>query len=60
MTAEEKREKKRKSKKSKEAELNGLPHIKKPLSAYILYNNFRRPALRATFPGKIHFSTVDL
>lgn len=28
--------------------------LKKPLSAYMLYNNHRRPTLRAEHPGKCH------
>ncbi len=32
--------------------------IKKPLSAYMLYNNFRRPILRKEHPSR--FQTLDL
>jgi hypothetical protein len=46
----EKEDKKEKKKnKKKEADPNGL---KRPLSAYMLYNNFRRPALKEADPSK--------
>ena len=46
-------EKKKKSKKEKEAaDESGLPPIKKPLSAYMLFNNHRRPVIKEEYPGK--------
>ena len=46
----EKEDKKEKKKnKKKEADPNGL---KRPLSAYMLYNNFRRPALKEADTSK--------
>jgi hypothetical protein len=44
-----KRESKKEEKKKKKN--NG---IKKPLSAYMLYNNNRRPMLRDEYPGKYY------
>lgn len=45
-----KKEKKKKKKKEKEESKNG-DGIKRPLSAYMLYNNYRRPVLRKEFPS---------
>ena len=33
--------------------------IKRPLSAYMLYNNHRRPILRAEHPGKSHTKSIN-
>jgi hypothetical protein len=40
-----KESKKDKKSKKKKEESNGMPAIKKPLSAYMLFNNYRRPTL---------------
>ena len=45
-----KKEKKKKSKKKDDND--GMPSIKKPLSAYMLFNNSRRPTLQGEYPGK--------
>ena len=47
---DEKKEKLAKKKANKDA--NGKDLIKRPLSAYMLYNNYRRPVLRQEHPGK--------
>jgi hypothetical protein len=47
---DDKKEKKKKSKKKEEE--NGMPTIKKPLSAYMLFNNSRRPTLQGEYPCK--------
>ena len=55
--AEDKKSSKKKSAK-KLAEQNiekGGPQLKKPLSAYMLYNNHRRPVLRGEYPCKCPF-----
>lgn len=39
-------------KKKKNKEENKDNNIKKPLSAYMLYNNHRRPVLRKEYPRK--------
>ena len=45
--------KKEKKKKANEvADQSGVSAIKKPLSAYMLFNNARRPTLQAEYPGK--------
>ena len=41
----DKTSKKDKKSKKKKEESNGMPAIKKPLSAYMLFNNYRRPTL---------------
>ena len=46
-----KEEKKEKAKKKVMKDANGN-EIKRPLSAYMLYNNHRRPTLRTEHPGK--------
>jgi len=46
-----KEEKKEKAKKKVVKDANGN-EIKRPLSAYMLYNNHRRPTLRSEHPGK--------
>lgn len=46
-----KNESAKKKKKSKEEHKEG-DAPKKPLSAYMLYNNYRRPVLRKEYPGK--------
>ena len=45
--SEKKKDKKKKSKKAKDdvADQSGVSAIKKPLSAYMLFNNARRPTL---------------
>ena len=50
----DKKKDKKKSKKSKDsaAEQSGVANIKKPLSAYMLFNNTRRPTLQAEYPSK--------
>jgi hypothetical protein len=50
----EKKKDKKKSKKSKDtaADITGVSNIKKPLSAYMLFNNTRRPTLQAEYPSK--------
>lgn len=51
MTAEEK--KREAQKKKKEEKLKRAKEgMKKPLSPYMLYNNFRRPVLKNDHPGK--------
>lgn len=47
--AEKEDKKEKKKNKKKEADPNGL---KRPLSAYMLYNNFRRPTLKEADPSK--------
>ena len=47
-----KKEKKKKSKKKEDND--GMPQIKKPLSAYMLFNNARRPTLQKEYPSKYH------
>jgi len=44
-----KKEKKKKSKKKDDND--GMPQIKKPLSAYMLFNNSRRPTLQQEYPS---------
>lgn len=52
MTAEEK--KREAQKKKKEEKLKRAKEgMKKPLSPYMLYNNFRRPVLKNDHPGKL-------
>ena len=46
-----KEEKKEKPKKKTPKDANGND-LKRPLSAYMLYNNHRRPVLRSEHPGK--------
>ena len=46
-----KEEKKEKAKKKVVKDANGN-ELKRPLSAYMLYNNHRRPTLRGEHPGK--------
>jgi len=46
-----KEEKKDKAKKKVMKDANGN-ELKRPLSAYMLYNNHRRPTLRSEHPGK--------
>ena len=46
-----KEEKKEKPKKKTPKDINGN-ELKRPLSAYMLYNNHRRPVLRQEHPGK--------
>ena len=46
-----KEEKKEKAKKKVVKDANGN-ELKRPLSAYMLYNNHRRPTLRQEHPGK--------
>ena len=46
-----KEEKKEKAKKKVVKDANGN-ELKRPLSAYMLYNNHRRPTLRTEHPGK--------
>jgi len=55
--ADAKKEKKRtkKDKRREQEENNGAPTIKKPLSAYMLYNNNRRPVLRSEYPSKYFY-----
>ena len=48
-----KEEKKEKAKKKVVKDANGN-ELKRPLSAYMLYNNHRRPTLRSEHPGKSH------
>jgi hypothetical protein len=50
----EKKKKEKKSKKSKDAaaDQSGVANIKKPLSAYMLFNNTRRPTLQGEYPSK--------
>ena len=50
-TAPTKEEKKDKAKKKVVKDANGN-ELKRPLSAYMLYNNHRRPTLRQEHPGK--------
>ena len=45
----EKKEKKEKKTKKEKKDDNGL---KRPLSAYMLFNNSRRPLIKQDFPGK--------
>lgn len=49
--AQTKEEKKEKAKKKVVKDANGN-ELKRPLSAYMLYNNHRRPTLRSEHPGK--------
>ena len=51
--AQTKEEKKEKAKKKVMKDANGN-ELKRPLSAYMLYNNHRRPTLRAEHPGKYY------
>ena len=44
--------KKDKKKSKKKEDNSGLPTIKKPLSAYMLFNNSRRPTLQTEYPSK--------
>lgn len=46
-----KKEKKEKTPRKKHVDANGN-ELKKPLSAYMLFNNYRRPALRQEHQGK--------
>lgn len=51
--SDKKKDKKKKSKKKDEAaDQSGVSAIKKPLSAYMLFNNARRPTLQAEYPCK--------
>ena len=52
-----KKEKKKKSKKKDDND--GMPQIKKPLSAYMLFNNSRRPTLQQEYPCK-YFQPFEL
>lgn len=49
--AKKDKETKKKSKKN-EAGAKGPDHVKRPLSAYMLYNNHRRPVLKGEHPCK--------
>jgi hypothetical protein len=49
---------KKKKKKNKEEIKNG-DGIKRPLSAYMLYNNYRRPVLRKEHPSNINILTFQ-
>ena len=53
--AQSKEEKKEKAKKKVVKDANGN-ELKRPLSAYMLYNNHRRPTLRSEHPGKYPYS----
>ena len=55
--AQTKEEKKEKAKKKVMKDANGN-ELKRPLSAYMLYNNHRRPTLRAEHPGKLPLRTA--
>lgn len=55
--AQTKEEKKEKAKKKVVKDANGN-ELKRPLSAYMLYNNHRRPTLRSEHPGKSIASTL--
>ena len=44
--------KKDKKKSKKKEDNSGMPVIKKPLSAYMLFNNSRRPTLQSEYPSK--------
>jgi hypothetical protein len=44
--------KKEKKRSKKKEDNSGLPVIKKPLSAYMLFNNSRRPTLQSEYPSK--------
>lgn len=50
----DKKKDKKKAKKSKDtaADQTGVSNLKKPLSAYMLFNNNRRPTLQAEYPSK--------
>jgi hypothetical protein len=50
-------EKKKKDKKTPLKDSNGN-ELKRPLSAYMLFNNYRRPVLRAEHPGKKYVITL--
>ena len=52
-----KEEKKEKPKKKTPKDVNGN-ELKRPLSAYMLYNNHRRPVLRSEHPGKPQFRLI--
>lgn len=62
-----KEEKSKSAKKKPNKDANGKDLIKRPLSAYMLYNNYRRPVLRQEHPGKsllsfcliLHFCRVQ-
>ena len=47
MSSKDKKVEKKKKKKEKDPDA-----LKRPLSAYMLYNNYRRPMLREQQPGK--------
>jgi hypothetical protein len=49
-TEKKKEKSKKKSKKSKEEAAKMTDGLKKPLSAYMLYTNHRRPALKKDYP----------
>jgi hypothetical protein len=49
--AKPEKEKKKKKKALEVKDANG-DNLKKPLTAYMLYNNHRRPILKKEFPGK--------
>ena len=46
-----KKDKDKKEKKAQMKDANGND-LKRPLSAYMLFNNYRRPVLRSEHPGK--------
>lgn len=46
------KEKKKKKKSKEEKQKNGGEGLKRPLSAYMLFNNHRRPILKKEHPGK--------
>lgn len=52
--------KKKKSKNDKDLNGDGQDKIKKPLSAYMLYNNYRRPTLTNEHPGNTYISLYSL
>lgn len=56
----EDKKKKKKSKNDKELNGDGKDKIKKPLSAYMLYNNYRRPTLTNEHPGNIYLPSNSL
>ena len=55
----QKEEKKEKPKKKTPKDANGN-ELKRPLSAYMLYNNHRRPVLRNEHPGKYFQNAIYL
>lgn len=48
----EDKDKKKKKKSKDDKDLNGAEVLKKPLTAYMLFNNHRRPTLRNEHPCK--------